>query len=34
MVSLEVMPWFSPAVSPEISRVMHNLVFSFKNSFS
>ena len=25
MVSLEVMPWFSPAVSPEISRVMHNL---------
>ena len=25
MFSLEVMPWFSPAVSPEIARVMHNL---------
>lgn len=25
MINLEVMPWFSPAVSPEISRVMHNL---------
>ena len=25
MFSLEVMPWFSPVVSPEIARVMHNL---------
>lgn len=25
MFDQEIMPWFSPAVSPEISRVMHNL---------
>ena len=25
MFNLDVMPWFSPMVSPEISRVMHNL---------